>query len=133
MIHKPINVGEGQIDVPINVTIVDADCGEYVSYCYSVRGQRGAIISLPFFSYNKDGERKYEGHLIYHDKDGYGMSEANLYKLGIDIMANPSLSGMAGNLTPLPYKPIGEDEIENALDSLIAKNTFVELSKPLSL
>lgn len=130
---KEQKVGEALMEVNILVSIVEAYWGDYTFYCYNIRRQKGCIIALPFFTYDKDENQKFEGYLVYHDKDSYGYSEEELLKLGISAIANYSPSGMAGQLSPLPYKPISEDDIEDVLDSLIEKNTRVNLSDNLSL
>ena len=119
------------VDVPIRQT--EAYYDDYTLYCYSVRGRRGCVIALPFFTYDNKEVQCFEGYLIYHDKEGYGLAEQDLYKLALSTIVTPSLSGMAGKLRPLPYTLISEDKIEDALDSLIEKNTIVDLSSSLSL
>ena len=130
---KEQKVGEALMGVSVLVNNVEAYYGDYTFYQYNIRGQKGSLISLPFFSYDKKQVQKFEGYLIYHDKESYGYSEAELKKLGMETIANYSPSGMAGKLSPLPYKPISEDDIEDALDSLIEKNTKVNLTDNLSL
>ncbi len=126
-------VGEALMGIDVLVMTTEAEYGEYAFYQYNIRGQVGALIALPFFTYNEKHEQNFEGYLIYHDKDGWGYSEKELYSFGVEAIANNSLSGMAGKLSPLPYKPISEDDIEDALDSLIEKNTRVNLSDNLNL
>ncbi len=130
---KEQKVGEALMSVDVLVNIVEAYYDDYTFYQYNIRRQKGAVIALPFFSYDKKQVQKFEGYLIYHDKESYGYSEAELKKLGVETIANYSPSGMAGKLSPLPYKPISEDDIEDALDSLIEKNTKVNLTDNLSL
>jgi hypothetical protein len=130
---KEQKAGEALMEVNVLVGIVEAYYGDYTFYCYNIRRQKGCIIALPFFTYDKDENQKFEGYLVYHDKDSYGYSEEELLKLGVSTIANYSPSGMADKLRPLPYKPINEDDIEDALDSLIEKNTIVNLSDNLSL
>lgn len=119
--------------VHVLVNVVEVYHDEYTFYQYNIRGQKGSVIALPFFSYDKKHVQKFEGYLIYHDKDSYGYSEVELKKLGMETMANYSPSGMVGKLIPLPYKPISEDHVRNALDCLIEKNTKVNLSDDISL
>jgi hypothetical protein len=130
---KEQKVGAILIGVDVLVNIVAVCYGDYMFYQYNVRRQKGSVIALPFFSYDKKQVQKFEGYLIYHDKESYGYSEAELEKLGLETIVNYSPSGMAGKLTPLPYKPISEDNIKDALDSLIEKNTKVNLTDNLSL
>ena len=125
--------GEALMEVNVLVNIVEAYYGDYTLYQYNVRRQKGCILALPFFTYDKNNNQKFEGYLIYHDKDSLGYSEQELLLLGANSIANYSPSGMAGQLSPLPYKPISEDDIEDALDSLIEKNTKVNLFDNLSL
>lgn len=130
---KEQKVGEALMQVNILVHIVESYWDDYTFYCYNIRRQKGCIIALPFFTYDKDENQNFEGYLVYHDKDSYGYSEEELLKLGISAIANYSPSGMAGQLSPLPYKPIDEDDIEDALDDIIEKNTRVNLSDNLSI
>jgi hypothetical protein len=130
---KEQKAGDGLISVDVLVSIVEAYYSDYTFYCYYIRGKRGCIIALPFFTYDKKENQKLEGYLIYHDKDSYSYSEKELYKLGVETIGNYSPSGMAGKLWPLPYKPISEDDIEDALDSLIEKNTVVNLTDSIIL
>lgn len=122
-------LGESLMSVDVLINIIEAVHGEYSFYQYSVRSQKGCIIALPFFSQ----KQKFEGYLIYHNKDSYGLSKQELLKLGVETISQNSPSGIAGELTPLPYKTISEDEIEETLDSLIEKNTKVNLADNLSL
>lgn len=130
---KEQKAGEALMEVNVLVSIVEAYYGDYTFYQYNVRRQKGCIIALPFFTYDKKGNQKFEGYLIYHDKDSFGYSEQELLTLGVNSIANYSPSGMAGQLSPLPYKPISEDDIEDVLDSLIEKNTRVNMDDNLSL
>jgi hypothetical protein len=130
---KEQKVGEALIEVSILMNTIEAYYGEYTFYQCNIRGQKGCIIALPFFTYNEKKIAKFEGYLIYHDKENYGYSEDELKKLGIETIANYSPSGMARNLSPLPYKPIRECNIEDAINSLIEKNTKVNLTDNLSL
>ena len=126
-------VGESLMAVDVLVSQTEAYYNDYAFYQYSIRGQAGALIALPFFSYDKSNNQNFVGYLIYHDKNNYGYSSDELYMFGVAAIANYSPSGMAGNLSPLPYKPISEDDIEEAMDSLIEKNTKVNLNENLSL
>ena len=130
---KEQKCGEALMEVNVLVNIVEAYYGDYTFYQYNVRRQKGCIIALPFFTYDKDQNSKFEGYLIYHDKESYGYSEEELRKLGVSTIANYSPSGMADKLSPLPHKPIDEDDIEDALYNLIEKNTRVNLDDNLSL
>jgi uncharacterized membrane protein len=130
---KYMEIGDSLMEVNVLVSTLEVIYGDYSFYQYSVRGQKGCIISLPFFTYNEKKESKFEGYLVYHDKDNFGYSKDELYKFGIDAIVQGLLSGMAGKLTPLPYKPISEDKIEDSLDSIIEKNTKVNLSGTLYL
>ena len=130
---KEQKVGEALMEVNVLVSIVEAYWDDYTFYCYNIRRQKGCVIALPFFTYDKDQNSKFEGYLIYHDKESYGYSEGELRKLGVSTIANYSPSGMAEKLRPLPYKPIDEDDIEDALDALIEKNTRVNLADNLSI
>jgi uncharacterized membrane protein len=128
---KEQKVGESLMEVNILVNIVESNYGEYTFYQYNIRRQKGCIIALPFFTYDKKHKQKLEGYLIYHNKESYGFSEKELFQFGVEAIVGASLSGMAGKLSPLPYKPIDEDEIEDVLDSLIEKNTKVNLNDAL--
>ena len=121
------------MEVNVLISTLEVIYGDYAFYQYSVRGQKGCIISLPFFTYNEKKESKFEGYLVYHDKDNYGFSKDGLYKFGIEAIIQASLFGMAGKLLPLPYKPIHEDNIEESLDKIIENNTKVNLSGTLYL
>lgn len=122
-------VGESLMSIDVLINITEAVHGEYSFYQYNVRSQKGCIIALPFFSQ----KQKFEGYLIYHDKENYGFSEQDLWKFGIEVISQNSPSGMAGKLSPLPYKIINEDDIEEVMFSLIEKNTKVNLADNLNL
>lgn len=130
---RSAQVGDAFMSIEVLVHTEEIYYDDYTFYQYNVRGQIGCVIALPFFTYNKKQDRKFEGYLIYHDKDNYGYSKDDLMKFGIDSIANASPSGMAGKLSPLPYKPITEADIDDVLDSLIEKNTKVNLTDNLSL
>lgn len=124
---------ESLMDISVVVNTLQVLYGEHLLYQYNIKRQNGSIIALPFFSYDIKQKQKFEGYLIYHDKHSCGYSEKELYNLGLETIINYSPSGMAGKLIPLPYKPIREEDIEDALDSLIEKNTWVNLTDNLSL
>lgn len=128
--------GEALMSIDVLVYTIEVFYGEYSFYQYSIRGQIGAIISLPFFSYNKEDEQKFEGYLIYHKKNGYAYDKSELEILGLNAIANRCQAGCAdcvSKLTPLPYNLISEDDIEDVMDKLIEKNTKVNLEDSLSL
>ena len=128
-----MEVGDCLMSVDVLISNTEVYYGEYCFYQRNVRGKKGNIIALPFFTYNSKQEQKFEGYLVYHDKDGYGFSNDELQKFGIEAIIQASLSGMAGKLSPLPYKPIHEDKIEESLDEIIENNTIVDLSNALRL
>ena len=123
---------QGFLQHTIETLEVESYYGDYTFYCFGIERQQGCLIALPFFTY-KDDEQTFECYLIYHDKDSYVLSEPELKLFGSKAIAEASLSGMAGNLSPLPYKNISEDDIEDALESLICKNTFTDLKNPIKL
>lgn len=128
-----MEVGDSLISVDVLIRNTEAYYGKYCFYQRNVRGKKGCIIALPFFTYNQKQEQKFEGYLVYHDKDNYGFSKDELQNFGIKAIIQASLSGMAGELLPLPYKPIHEDKIEESLDEIIQNNTTVNLGGELYL
>ena len=128
-----MEAGDFLMSVDILIRNTKVYYGEYCFYQRNVRGKKGCIIALPFFTYNQKQEQKFEGYLVYHDKDNYGFSKDELHKFGIEAIIKASLSGMAGKLSPLPYKPIHEDKIEESLDEIIQNNTTVKLDGELYL
>lgn len=131
MKYDKIEPGDSIMDVEINFSEVVVDRGDYAFYCYFIKRQKGCLIALPFFSYNDKQEGKLEGYLIYHDKDSYAYTKEQLSTLGNTALSQASPGGMAGKLEPLPYKPISEENIEDALATLVEKNTVTDLSKQL--
>ena len=123
----------GSLEHTINTLETESYYNDYTFYCFGIERQIGCLIALPFFTYDKEHNQKFEGYLIYHNPNSYVLSEDELHLFGMKSIAQASLSGMADNLSPLPYKLISEDDIEDALDSIICKNTFTNLKDPIGL
>lgn len=113
-----------QIQVTFDIHTVIVEWGESKFYQYSVRGKSGTLFAFPFFT-----DEEFKGYLVYHDKNSYGFNYDGLRDLGLKSLYEHNLSGTVGGMFPLPYKLVGRNEIESLLDSLIVKNSHVDLTK----
>lgn len=118
------------MEITLNVDLTIANWGVYNFYQVSTRN-KGILLAIPFV-YNDE----MKGYLFYSDIDSYAMSEKELFKFGVDSIANSNIGGMAGktlNLSPLPYIPVKEETVIDSLRGIVSNNASVNLGSSLYL
>lgn len=115
------------MEITLSVDLTIANWGVYNFYQVST-GNKGILLAIPFV-YNDE----MKGYLFYSDIDSYAMSQKELFKFGVDSIANSNIGGMIGKLAPLPYNLVKEETVIDSLRGIVSNNAIVNLDSSLYL